>query len=182
MRLAPLQWLSVLGLALVAAMAVGAGRSAWQPGGEPAGTPASTTAGGDPASPRFVGFDVLIDPHGRALGAYQVEIVALEGVVATLVGVEGGDGAYGHAPYYDPAALHGGAVERVVVAGIASVEQGENSCGPGGEVRVARLHYMVEGDAEAWAAWLRVTLIVAGVDERTPIDAGVRLVEVEGGT
>ena len=166
-------------MVFVAVMAVGAGPSAWQP----EGTPASTTASaGDPASPRFVGFDVLIDPHGRALGAYQVEVVAAEGVVATLVGVEGGDGAYGHAPYYDPAALHGGAIERVVIAGIASAEEGENSGGPGGEVCVARLHYMVEGDAEAGAAWLRATLIVAGVDERTPIDAGVRVVMVEGGT
>ncbi|MEZ6234278.1 MAG: hypothetical protein R3B68_08815 [Phycisphaerales bacterium] len=149
----------------------------------------------DDAGIRFVAFDVLIDPRGLALAAYQVEIVGGaggDGAAATLVGVEGGDGAYAAAPYYDPEALHSTPVsddeneddearppERIVLAGLAGGVDGVLAGGveaPVGEWRVARLHVMVEGGGEPVFA---VRLIVAGADERTAIEAAVRLVPAE---
>ena len=59
----------------------------------------------DTQSSPFTYVDVFIDPHGRALGAYQFELRATAGDVA-LVGIEGGEhAAFSHPPYYDPKAL-----------------------------------------------------------------------------
>src|SRR5690348_6437374 len=60
----------------------------------------------------FAAIDVFVDPGQTPLGAYQLEIKAVAPANAALepdvklIGVEGGDGVYKAAPYYDPAALH----------------------------------------------------------------------------
>src|SRR3954453_5783552 len=62
---------------------------------------------------RFVAVDVMIDPKGQSLAAWQVELAAEVGQVS-LVGVEAGEkGPYAQRPpYYDAAALAG---NRVIV-------------------------------------------------------------------
>ena len=62
---------------------------------------------------RFVAYDVWIDPHGRSLAAYQLEIVDAAGV-ARIVGIEGGEPpAFAEPPYYDPAAIQ---TDHVILA------------------------------------------------------------------
>lgn len=109
----------------------------------------------------FEAIDVTVDAGVEPLGAYQVEVRASG---AKLVGVEGGDGVYAAAPYYDPAALHeggGGAGERIVLAAFSTAEQL-----PSGRVRVARLHVQTDGQAT-----YRVTVMAAGAAEGQRIEA-----------
>src|SRR6185295_19470553 len=75
---------------------------------------------------------VLVDPHGKQLGAYQIEI-ASDPARVTLVGVEGGEHpAFNAAPYYDPTALNH---NRVIVAAFST-----SSDLPSTKTRVATLH------------------------------------------
>jgi hypothetical protein len=91
---------------------------------------------------RFVPVDILLDTGARPLGAYQVEITAKN---ADIVGLEGGDPApFQKAPYYDPAALQGGADSgRIIVAAFST-----DAALPTGATRVARLHLAVRGAGE----------------------------------
>ncbi len=182
-------------VALLALVALAFGATTRQPDAPP--PPAQPTPA---ASIRFLAFDLYIDPHGQPLAAYQVEITSEAGPITTLVGIEGGDGVYSHAPYYDPEALHSQTApgdedidwegpgrevqaptapptsDRVILAALAADGTGPNAAAaPASESRVARLHYMLEGDGQPA---LTARLIVAGVDEHTPIDALVRLVPV----
>ena len=97
---------------------------------------------GDPAAgTRFTSVDILIDPKGQPLAAYQVEFTAEVGRVS-LVGVEAGEHpAYAkRPPYYDPAALAG---HRIIV--------GDYSLAPHlprNRVRVARLMLEVRGQTK----------------------------------
>lgn len=69
----------------------------------------------DPA-PRFRSVDVIVDPKGQPLAAYQIEIV-IRGD-AQIVGVEGSEHpAFAAAPYYDSAALNQG---RIVIAAFST--------------------------------------------------------------
>jgi hypothetical protein len=100
-------------------------------------------ASGDPAllQSRFTYVDVMIDPKGEALAAWQFEFTAAVGQIS-LVGVEAGDSpAYARRPpYYDPAALAG---DRIIV-GDYSLDAGV----PRTKTRVARLMLEIRGDAK----------------------------------
>ena len=81
--------------------------------------------------------DVYLDTGGKRLGAYQFEVTARN---ATIVGLEGGDAkAFKSAPYYDAAALQG---NKIIVASFST-----DSDLPAGQTRIARLHFMLAGDA-----------------------------------
>jgi hypothetical protein len=86
----------------------------------------------------FAAYDVFVDSGGRALGAFQFEWRVLQGR-AGVVGVEGGEGVFAEAPYYDAAALQGG---RIVVAAFSTRQEL-----PQGRTRVARVHLRIEGGA-----------------------------------
>jgi hypothetical protein len=79
----------------------------------------------------FAYVDIKIDPHGKPLAAWQVEFIASDNS-ATLVGIEGGEGAYKEPPFYDPVAL---AQARVIVAAFSTSDQLPTKL-----TRVARLH------------------------------------------
>jgi hypothetical protein len=91
-------------------------------------------------SPRFEAVNILIDPHGKPLAAYQFELTAEQGDV-TLVGIQGGDHpAYSQAPYYDPHAL---VANRII---IAAFNTGADL--PTKKTRVATLMVRVAGAIE----------------------------------
>ena len=94
-----------------------------------------------PIATRFGYVDVMIDPKGEALAAYQIEFTAEVGQIS-LVGVEAGEHpAYAkRPPYYDPAALAG---NRIIV-GDYSLDPGV----PRTKTRVARLMLEIRGDAK----------------------------------
>jgi hypothetical protein len=107
-----------------------------QPENQPGDTPAAAQA------PRFMAIDVFVDAGDNALAVYQVEVKASQGDVK-VVGVEGGEGVFSAAPYYDPEAMQG---ERVIVGALSTLPEAQL---PRGKVRVARVHVMVEGAADA---------------------------------
>jgi len=87
---------------------------------------------------RFEAHNVVIDPAGRALGAYQVEFRATRGDV-TIVGVEGGEhAAFAQAPFYDPAAIQN---ERAILGAFST-----DAALPDAPTRVARVHVRIAGD------------------------------------
>lgn len=68
------------------------------------------------AQTRFVAMDLVIDPRGEPLAAYQVEIIAPIGI--KIVGVEGGQHPeFRKAPYYDPKAIQS---DRLIVAAFSA--------------------------------------------------------------
>lgn len=108
---------------------------------------------------RFEAVDVIVDPQGQSLGAYQIEFKATGGV--KLVGVEGGESeAYRKAPYYDPKALQ---QSRIIIAAFST-----DSSLPTVRTRVARLHLQISGDAKPE---YELRLMVAGDKDAKPIDA-----------
>jgi hypothetical protein len=107
---------------------------------------------------RFVPVDVMVDSGKRGLGAYQVEVKALEGV--KMVGVEGGDaGAFREAPFYDPAALVDG--ERIVIAAFSTDDPPRL---PSGNVRVARLHLTAAAGVQDAALEKMTSRLVVATD------------------
>lgn len=140
------------------------GRAADGARAEPQGAP--HPAAPAPAS-RFTAVDLVIDPHGRPLAAWQVEFAAEVGTVS-LVGVEAGEHpAYAkRPPYYDPAALAG---NRVIV-GDFSLDPDP----PKSKTRVARLMLEVRGSAKPQYV---ARLMTAADAEGKRIAAGVMAVE-----
>lgn len=68
------------------------------------------------AQTRFVAMDLIIDPKGEPLAAYQIEITAPVGI--KIVGVEGGQHPeFRKAPYYDPKAIQS---DRLIVAAFST--------------------------------------------------------------
>mgnify|MGYP001556498063 CR=1 FL=1 len=126
-----------------------------------------------PAAPtdRWLAFDVLIDPHGRPLAAYQVDLIAPP--AARILGVEGGDGrAFNAAPYYDPQALPH---NRIILAAY-SLDQAL----PSHRTRVARLHLHIAGGGAAGAggALTFAAKVVVAVDPAgQPLAASVQVQE-----
>lgn len=113
---------------------------------------------------RFASYDVFVDAGAVPLAAWQVEIVD-ETHVAMLAGVEGGEhAAFAEPPFYDPRAL---LTERVVLAAFRT--QGEL---PEGRVRVARLHYEIQGAREPKFA---VQLVTAATSDGSQIEARASL-------
>jgi hypothetical protein len=93
-----------------------------------------------PPASRFAAVDLIIDPAGQPLAAWQLEFAAEPGQIS-LVGVETGDHpAYtARPPYYDPAALAG---NRIIL--------GDYSLAPDlpkKPFRAARLMLEIRGDA-----------------------------------
>lgn len=126
-----------------------------------AGLAHSRPAAGQPASQtlpaenvRFAYVDIFIDPQGKPLAAYQLELKAESGDVK-IVGIEGGEtAAFREPPYYDPAALMN---NRVI---LAAFNTGADL--PAGKTRVARVHVRIAGtEAPAYSINLQVT---AGTD------------------
>ena len=114
------------------------------------------------AATRFEAVDVFVDSGPSPLGAWQVEIKAVAGDVK-LVGIEGGDGVYKDAPYYDAAALHEDQIrDRIVLAAFST---GPDL--PTGKARVARLHVQASGGAAKYS----VKLMTAGSADGTKIEA-----------
>ena len=92
------------------------------------------------ADTHFETLDVYVDPEGRALAAYQLEVVDVSGN-ARVVGIEGGEHpAFEKPPYYDPEAI-----EREAVV-LAAFHVGDDV--PSHETRVATIHYAVATGTE----------------------------------
>ena len=90
---------------------------------------------------RFAVFDVLIDPHGETLAAYQITLDAPESEVK-LVSIEGGEHpAFKDAPYHDPKAIQ---KSKVILAAFSTAP---TEALPTRPVRVASLHVQVTGNA-----------------------------------
>jgi hypothetical protein len=93
------------------------------------------------APARFTWVDVYVDPHGKALAAYQFEFVASSKDVE-IVGIEGGASvAFSKPPYYDPAALQ--KQHRVILAALSTEDKL-----PSDKTRVARIHLRIADDAK----------------------------------
>lgn len=113
---------------------------------------------------RFASYDVFVDAGAKPLAAWQVEIVDAAHV-AKLAGVEGGEhAAFAEPPFHDPRAL---LTERVVIAAFRT--QGAL---PEGRVRVARLHFEIEGAREPKFA---VQLVTAATSDGSVIEASASL-------
>lgn len=120
---------------------------------------------------QFNAYDIVIDPRGATLAAYQVELIAVD-PEARIVGVEGGEHpAFQKAPYYDPAAIQSG---RII---IAAFDTGSDL--PRGPTRVATVH-MIEPDSDDCGYTLELTVAVDA--DGNDIDANVELLPVEGET
>jgi hypothetical protein len=119
----------------------------------------------DPAPARFRPVNVYIDSGSESLAAYQIEIKAGNGApCAEIVGVEGGEHpAFRAAPYYDPAALHGG---RIIIGALST----ETNL-PRGKARVAVLHVRETGPACRYEA--HVLAAASDREERLSIQASL---------
>ncbi|MEO1129231.1 MAG: hypothetical protein AAFX05_05905 [Planctomycetota bacterium] len=122
---------------------------------------------------RFVAYDVIVDPVGRPLGAYQVDFAAARPGDITIVGIEGGEHpAFAQPPFYDPKALMN---ERAVLAAFST-----DAALPEGPTLVARVHVRITGDA---VPDLTVALTVAagpGGDRFETATVTTRLAAPEG--
>jgi hypothetical protein len=120
---------------------------------------------------QFKAYDIIINPHGNSLAAYQLELIA-DDADARIVGVEGGDHpAFQKAPYYDPAALQSG---RIIVA---AFNTGTNL--PNQVTRVATVHMIEPDDCDSGYT---MDLTVAVDTDGNDIDADIELLPVEGET
>jgi hypothetical protein len=118
---------------------------------------------------QFRAYNVIIDPHGQALAAYQIEITS-DDPHARIVGVEGGDhAAFSKAPFYDPAALQS---ETIIIAAFST-----DADAPLEDTRIATVHMMEPDDCDCrYSAKLVVAVDVDG----TSIAADLRLAPAEG--
>jgi hypothetical protein len=100
---------------------------------------------------RFLAMDVLIDPKGQALAAYQLEIAAPAGV--KIVGVEGGEHPeFRKAPYYDPKGIQH---ERLIIAAFTTADESKL---PRAQTRVLTLHLeSVSADTPRLETSLKIT-------------------------
>jgi hypothetical protein len=109
--------------------------------------------------------DVFCDPHGTALAAYQLELVA-EDNCATIVGVEGGNHpAFREAPHYDAAAL---ANHRIILAAFSTQRDL-----PAARTKIARVHFRFEKPDRR----LTPKLLVAGGSDGKTIAVDVSVSE-----
>jgi hypothetical protein len=99
-----------------------------------------STAPASTAPVRFQTREVFVDPKGRPLAAYQLELTS-DPARVMLVGIEGGEHpAFANPPYYDPAALNH---HRVILAAFST-----SSDLPATRTRVATLHLHITADDE----------------------------------
>jgi hypothetical protein len=121
-----------------------------------------------PSAPsRFTYVDVIIDPKGQSLAAWQLEFSAEVGQIS-LVGVEAGDHpAYAaKPPYYDPAALAG---HRIILGDFSLAPDL-----PKTKTRVARLMLEIKGDTKPQYV---IKLIAAANPDGKTIPVDLSLVE-----
>lgn len=144
----------VIGLALVGVLAMG---GAWGQDQKAVGVPAGKDV-------KFAAYDVFVDPGAEGLAAYQVEIKDAAGVVK-IVGIEGGEGVYKQAPYYDPAAMQH---EHVIIGALSTSAAAEL---PKGLTRVARVHVMIEGGEPKWES----VLMTAGAEGGRKIEGAMKV-------
>lgn len=117
-----------------------------------------------PAPIRFTNVDLVVDPHGNPLAAYQLEFTADPSRV-TLVGIEGGQhAAFNQPPYYDPKALSG---SRVI---LAALNTGTDL--PKDKTRVARLHLRVTGAGQPVFS-AKMIVAASSNDKTIPADVSV---------
>jgi len=116
-----------------------------------------------PSAPaRFTYVDIMIDPKGQPLAAWQVEFTAEVGQIS-LVGVEAGDApAYSKKPpYYDPAALAG----NRIILGDFSLDPNL----PKTKTRIARLMLEIRGGIQP--QYVTKLIAAANPDGKTiPVD------------
>lgn len=116
---------------------------------------------------RFIAVDVVLDPKGQPLAAYQIEIRAEPGV--KIVGVEGGEHPeFRKAPHYDPNAIQ---TERLVAAAFTTA--GSDKL-PTGAIRILTLHLQT---TNALAPQLQANLKLAAQPNAQKIKAQVTLKE-----
>ncbi len=108
---------------------------------------------------RFATFDVVIDPKGQPLAAYQLELTA-DSPHVKLAGIEGGEHtAFRDPPYYDPAAM---SRNRVILAAFNT-----GSDLPKQPFRAARLHVQISDHATPkWEVKLTVASSADGTSLR----------------
>lgn len=117
---------------------------------------------------RFAALEIVIDTGDKPLAAWQLEL-SCDPARGKIVGVEGGDPApFRDAPYYDPAALHGGG--RIVLAAFTTEPNA-----PAGKLRVARIHMEERGAVE-----YTPKLITAGAPGGERFDAKIEITRVGG--
>lgn len=118
---------------------------------------------------QFRAYNVVIDPQGHPLAAYQIEITGND-PRARIVGVEGGDhAAFSKAPFYDPAALQS---ETIIIAAFST-----DADVPMQDTRVATVHMMEPDDCDCRYS---AKLVVAADVDGNNIAANLRLVPAEG--
>jgi hypothetical protein len=109
---------------------------------------------------RFIPVDILIDPHGEPLAAYQLELIDKNESIR-IVGVEGGENpAFATPPYYDPKAL---AHHKIIVAAFSTAKDL-----PTAKSRVTTLHVLQKGTT---SPDLHLRLTAAATPARERIDA-----------
>lgn len=117
------------------------------------------------AQTRFIAMDLMIDPQGEPLAAYQVEISASSNV--KIVGVEGGEHPeFRKAPYYDPKGIQH---ERLIVAAFSMADASKL---PHAATRVLTVHLECEGESK-----LETNLKVAADARGQKIKAKAELIE-----
>ena len=124
----------------------------------PAPMSADEPAGADSFS--FVPVDVFIDPLGKPLAAYQLELVD-KSKRSRIVAIEGGEcDAFSEAPHYDPWAMNS---NRVVLAAFSTEDEL-----PSSRIRVATIHVLTSA---SHVPKFRLRLLIAATADGTKIKA-----------
>ena len=120
----------------------------------------------------FLTIDIIIDPKGKPLGAYQFELTT-KGATFFIVGIEAGEhAAFDHdrPPYYDRTADHRN-VDRLIVGEYALPDLDAEAL-PTGPVRVATIHAVFDRHELAQGPiTFNLKLTAAGDADAKPIDA-----------
>ena len=117
---------------------------------------------------RFSVLEIYLET-AEPVAVWQFELREASGTMR-VVGVESGDSdAFGEAPYYDLAAVSGGAADRIVVADYSLRPAAEL---PTGRSRVATVHVRLEGTADPEYV---LNLMAAGGANGEPIQATIDL-------
>jgi len=118
----------------------------------------------------FATLDIIIDPQGKPMGAYQFELTSPHAGF-TVVGVEAGEHPafnHGRPPYFDRTAQQQN-TDKLIVAQYALPDLAADKL-PTGPVRVATIHVMLQGNPHDEPD-LTIRLITAGDAEGNKIDA-----------
>ena len=128
----------------------------------------SLPAPGQDENVRFASVGVYVD-SANPVAAWQFEFADRHGLMQ-VVGVERGDSAaFERVPYYDREAVRRGMADRIVVADYSLAHRVNL---PVGRVRIATIHVMLSGGADAD---FDVRLITANGPAGERIDAAISL-------